>query len=122
MSLENIGNKRICYYKSFQHRLRLLDLYNCVVITQLAFRFFKKPYFPILTWLEVIGFVNRDMVDDLARSRPFLYIACRGKEFGTDQWDDLDDVYMQDLGSTAVLGWLVGFFQWDDLDDVYRPM
>ncbi|KAL2458921.1 F-box/LRR-repeat protein 10 [Forsythia ovata] len=34
-------------------RLRLLDLYNCGSITQLAFRWFKKHYFPRLRWLGV---------------------------------------------------------------------
>ncbi|KAL2476918.1 F-box/LRR-repeat protein 10 [Forsythia ovata] len=89
-------------------RLRLLDLYNCGGITQLAFRWFKKPYFPRLRWLGVTGSVNRDMVDALARSRPFLHVACRGEELGTDQWDDLDDVYMQDEEVDEFEQWLLG--------------
>ncbi|KAL2457346.1 F-box domain containing protein [Forsythia ovata] len=80
-------------------RLRLLDLFNYGAITQLTFRWFKKPYFPRLRWLGITGSVNRDMVDALARSRPFLHVACRGEKLGTDQWDHLDDVYMQDLDS-----------------------
>ncbi|XP_059647425.1 F-box/LRR-repeat protein 10 isoform X2 [Cornus florida] len=76
--------------------LRMLDLYNCGGITQLSFRWLKKPYFPRLRWLGVTGSVNRDMVDALARSRPFLHVACRGEELGTDQWDNSDDLYMHD--------------------------
>ncbi|CAK9169060.1 unnamed protein product [Ilex paraguariensis] len=76
--------------------LRLLDIYNCGGITQLAFRWLKKPYFPVLRWLGVSGSVNRDMVDVLARSRPFLHVAYRGEELGTDQWDYSDDLYMHD--------------------------
>ncbi|CAL5328863.1 hypothetical protein CsSME_00009095 [Camellia sinensis var. sinensis] len=74
--------------------LRLLDLYNCGGITELSFRWLKKPYFPRLRWLGVTGSVNRDMVDALARSRPFLHVACRGEELGTDQWDTSDELYM----------------------------
>lgn len=76
--------------------LKLLDLYNCGGITQLAFRWLKKPYFPRLRLLGVTGSVNRDLVDALARSRPYLTISCRGEELGADQWDDLDDAYLQD--------------------------
>lgn len=76
--------------------LRLLDLYNCGGITQLSFRWLKKPYFPRLRWLGVAGSVNRDLVDALARSRPFLRVECRGEELGTNQWDNLDDLYMHD--------------------------
>ncbi|KAL2480341.1 F-box/RNI-like superfamily protein [Abeliophyllum distichum] len=59
--------------------------------------------FPRLRSFGVIQSVNRDMVDALARSRPFMHVACRGEELGTDQCDDLYDVYMQDLGSTTML-------------------
>ncbi|KAK4491468.1 hypothetical protein RD792_002218 [Penstemon davidsonii] len=76
--------------------LRLLDLYNCGGITQLAFRWLKKPYFPRLRWLGVTASVNRDLVDALSRSRPYMHVSCRGEELGTDQWDDLDDIYLQD--------------------------
>ncbi|XP_057966393.1 F-box/LRR-repeat protein 10 isoform X2 [Malania oleifera] len=78
------------------NRLRLLDLYDCGSITQLAFRWLKKPYFPRLRWLGLTGSMNRDMVDALARSRPFLHLACRGEELGTDQWDNLNGSYMHD--------------------------
>ncbi|CAA3006304.1 F-box/LRR-repeat protein 10 isoform X2 [Olea europaea var. sylvestris] len=88
--------------------LRLLDLYNCGGITQLAFQWFKKPYFPRLRWLGVTGSVNRDLVDALARSRPFLHVACRGEELGTDQWDDMDDVYVQDEEVDFLEQWLLG--------------
>ncbi|XP_072982917.1 F-box/LRR-repeat protein 10 isoform X1 [Typha latifolia] len=67
--------------------LQLLDLYDCGGITPLAIRWFKKPYFPRLRWLGVTGSLNRDMVDALARSRPFLHVACRGEELGTVFWD-----------------------------------
>ena len=76
--------------------LRLLDLYNCGGITQLAFRWLKKPYFPRLRWLGVTGSVNRDLVDALTRNRPFLHVGCRGEELGADQWDKLDDLYIHD--------------------------
>ncbi|PSS21780.1 F-box/LRR-repeat protein [Actinidia chinensis var. chinensis] len=76
--------------------LRLLDLYNCGGITQLAFQWLKKPYFPRLRWLGVTGNVNRDLVDALARSRPFLHVACRGEELGTGQWDNSDEMYFHD--------------------------
>ncbi|MQM19535.1 hypothetical protein Taro_052541 [Colocasia esculenta] len=67
--------------------LRLLDLYDSGGITQLAFRWFKKPYFPRLRWLGVTGSSNRDLVDALIRSRPFLNIACCGEELGASYWD-----------------------------------
>lgn len=76
--------------------LRLLDLYNCGRITSLSFRWLKKPYFPRLKWLGVTGSVNRDMVDALARSRPYLHVACRGEELGTGQWDHSDGFYIHD--------------------------
>ncbi|XP_058190445.1 F-box/LRR-repeat protein 10 isoform X1 [Rhododendron vialii] len=76
--------------------LKLLDLYNCGGLTQLAFRWLKKPYFPRLRWLGVTGSVNRDLVDALARSRPFLRVACRGEELGAGQWDTSDGTYMHD--------------------------
>ena len=69
--------------------LHLLDLYDCGGITPLSFRWFKKPYFPRLRWVGVTGSVNRDMVDALARTRPFLHVACRGEELGTGYWDAL---------------------------------
>ncbi|XP_061337454.1 F-box/LRR-repeat protein 10 [Gastrolobium bilobum] len=76
--------------------LRLLDLYNCGGITQLSFRWLKKPYFPRLKWLGVTGSVNRDMVDALARSRPFLHVACHGEELGADPYDISDGLYTHD--------------------------
>lgn len=78
--------------------LRLLDLYNCGGITQLSFRWLKKPYFPRLRWLGVTGSVNRDMVDALARSRPLLHVACHGEELGADPYDSSDSLYMHDYG------------------------
>lgn len=76
--------------------LRLLDLFNCGGITPLSFRWLKKPYFPRLRWLGVTGSVSRDLIDALARSRPFLHLSFRGEELGTDQWDNSDDMYMHD--------------------------
>lgn len=76
--------------------LRLLDLYDCGGITQLAFRWLKKPYFPRLKWLGVTGSVNRDLVDALTRSRPYLHVVCRGEELGTDRWDCSDVSYVND--------------------------
>lgn len=72
---------------SYGSSLHLLDLYGCGDITPLTIRWFKKPYFPRLRWLGVTGSLNRDMVDALVRSRPFLHIACRGEELGTGYWD-----------------------------------
>ncbi|XP_057517275.1 F-box/LRR-repeat protein 10 [Amaranthus tricolor] len=83
--------------------LRLLDLYNCGRITALSFRWLKKPYFPRLKWLGVTGSVNRDMVDALARSRPYLHVAGRGEELGTDQWDHGDGFYIHDYEETDEL-------------------
>ncbi|GAB4853114.1 hypothetical protein Ancab_017298 [Ancistrocladus abbreviatus] len=76
--------------------LHLLDLYNCGRLTALAFRWLKKPYFQRLRWLGVNGSVNRDMVDALARSRPYLHVACRGDELGNIQWDHSDSFYVYD--------------------------
>ncbi|XP_031381786.1 F-box/LRR-repeat protein 10 isoform X2 [Punica granatum] len=76
--------------------LRLLDLYNCGGLTQLSFRWLKRPYFPRLRWLGVTGCINRDMVDALARSRPLLHVACHGEELGTDPWNNMDEIYVHD--------------------------
>ncbi|GJN09169.1 hypothetical protein PR202_ga27151 [Eleusine coracana subsp. coracana] len=74
--------------------LQLLDLFDCGGITPLATRWFKKPYFPRLRWLGITGSLNRVMVDALARSRPFLHMACRGEELGTTVlWDTSSDWY-----------------------------
>ncbi|XP_010526880.1 PREDICTED: F-box/LRR-repeat protein 10 [Tarenaya hassleriana] len=70
--------------------LVLLDLYDCGGITQLSFKWLKKPYFPRLRWLGITGSVNRDIVDALARRRPYLQVACRGEELGNEQEDDWD--------------------------------
>ncbi|XP_048336422.1 F-box/LRR-repeat protein 10 isoform X2 [Ziziphus jujuba] len=88
--------------------LRLLDLYNCGGITQLSFRWLKKPYFPRLRWLGVTGCVNRDMVDALARSRPFLHVACHGEELGSEQWDSSDGLFTHDYDEVDELEqWLL---------------
>ncbi|KAF3434775.1 hypothetical protein FNV43_RR21861 [Rhamnella rubrinervis] len=91
--------------------LRLLDLFNCGGITQLSFRWLKKPYFPRLRWLGVTGCLNRDMVDALARSRPFLHVACHGEEreeLWSEQWDNSDGLYMHDYDEVDELEqWLL---------------
>ncbi|GFQ06711.1 F-box/LRR-repeat protein 10 [Phtheirospermum japonicum] len=93
----------------FGSTLRLLDIYNCGGITQLSFRWLKKPYFPRLRWLGVTGFVNRDVVDALARSRPYMHVASRGEELGTDEWDDLNDIYTQEFEEVDEFEeWLLG--------------
>ncbi|XP_038888117.1 F-box/LRR-repeat protein 10 isoform X2 [Benincasa hispida] len=74
--------------------LRLLDLYNCGGLTQLSFKWLKNPYFPRLRWLGVTGSLHRDLVDALARSRPFLHVACHGEELGADHWDSSDSLYL----------------------------
>ncbi|XP_020539296.1 F-box/LRR-repeat protein 10 isoform X2 [Jatropha curcas] len=76
--------------------LHLLDIYNCGGITQLAFRWLRKPYFPKLRWLGVTGSINRDIIDALARNRPFLRVASHAEELGIDQWDNSDSLYMHD--------------------------
>ncbi|KAL1811099.1 hypothetical protein ACET3Z_021164 [Daucus carota] len=76
--------------------LQLLDLFNCGGITPISFRWLKKPYFPRLRWLGVTGLVNRELVDALARSRPFLRVSYCGEELGTNQWDNSNDMYMHD--------------------------
>ncbi|KAH6777088.1 F-box/RNI-like superfamily protein [Perilla frutescens var. hirtella] len=89
--------------------LRLLDIYNCGGITQLAFRWLKKPYFPRLRWLGVTGSMNRDIVDALARSRPYLHVTTQGEELGTEQWDNMEDVHLQDYDDVDELEeWLLG--------------
>ncbi|KAL8150261.1 hypothetical protein V2J09_020069 [Rumex salicifolius] len=101
--------------------LRLLDLYNCGRLTALAFRWLKKPYFPRLKWLGVTGSINRDLVDALARSRPYLHVSCRGEELGTTQWDHCESYYyVQDYEEMDELEqWLMDgdLFQIDDDDD-----
>uniref|UniRef100_A0A2P2IWC1 Ubiquitin-protein ligase n=2 Tax=Rhizophora mucronata TaxID=61149 RepID=A0A2P2IWC1_RHIMU len=95
--------------------LRLLDLYNCGGITQLAFRWLKKPYFPRLRWLGVTGSINRDLVDALARSRPFLRVACHGEDLGSNQWFNLDSSLMHDFDEMDELEqWLL---EGEDLND-----
>ncbi|KAJ9129898.1 hypothetical protein P3X46_035216, partial [Hevea brasiliensis] len=42
------------------------------------------PYFLRLRWLGVTGNVNRDIVDALARNRPFLHMAIHAEELGID--------------------------------------
>ncbi|KAF5449038.1 hypothetical protein F2P56_029526 [Juglans regia] len=76
--------------------LRLLDLYECGGITQLAFRWLKKPYFPRLRWLGVRGSVNRDLVDALARNRPYLHVECHGGKLGANRWDCSDGSHVLD--------------------------
>ncbi|GAB4838586.1 hypothetical protein Ancab_028132 [Ancistrocladus abbreviatus] len=100
--------------------LRLLDLYNCGRITALAFRWLKKPYFPRLRWLGVNGSVNRDMVDALARSRPYLHVQCRGDELGNNQWGHSDSFYMHDYEEMDELEkWILdGEVDSDDDDEI----
>ncbi|KAH7690126.1 F-box protein containing LRR protein [Dioscorea alata] len=72
---------------SYGSSLKVLDLFESGGITPRAIQWFKKPYFPSLRWLGVTGCLNRDMVDALARSRPFLHVACLGEELGPGYWD-----------------------------------
>ena len=99
--------------------MRPLDLFNCGGITPLAFRWLKKPYFPRLKWLGVTGSVNRDMVDALARSRPFLHVACHGEELGADPYGTSDGLYTHDYDDVDE------FEQWlleADIDSDYEEM
>lgn len=66
-------------------------------ITQLAFPWLKKPYFPRSRWLGIPGSVNKDLADALTKNRPFLNVGYRGEELGTDEWDNLDDLCMHDF-------------------------
>ncbi|CAH8373164.1 unnamed protein product [Eruca vesicaria subsp. sativa] len=75
--------------------LCVLDLYDCDGITQLSFKWLKKPFFPRLKWLGITGSVNRDIVDALARRRPHLKVSCRGEELGNDGEDDWDSADIQ---------------------------
>ncbi|CAL1372890.1 unnamed protein product [Linum trigynum] len=89
--------------------LRLLDLYNCGGITQLAYKWLKNPYFPRLRWLGIAGSVNRDIIDALARNRPFLRVTCHGEEIGPEHWDNVDGSYAQEFDEVdGIGGWLVG--------------
>ncbi|XP_047945233.1 F-box/LRR-repeat protein 10 isoform X6 [Salvia hispanica] len=89
--------------------LRLLDIYNCGGITQLAFRWLKKPYFPRLRWLGVTGSMNRDAVEALARSRPYIHVTTQGEELGTEQWDNMEDAHLQDYDDVDEFEeWLLG--------------
>jgi Leucine Rich repeat len=88
--------------------IHLLDLFECGGITPLAFRWFKKPYFPRLRLLGVTGCLNRDLVDALARSRPFLHVACRGEELGTPFWGPPSDWCCQEENNfDALQQWYV---------------
>lgn len=104
--------------------LHLLDLYDCGGITPLSFRWFKKPYFPRLRWLGVTGSLNRDMVDALARSRPFLHMACRGEELGAVYWDSSLGWYRHEIEEDEVdelEQWLLeGEYRSDDDYDMER--
>ncbi|KAK3015157.1 hypothetical protein RJ639_005303 [Escallonia herrerae] len=98
--------------------LRVLDLYNCGGITSLAFRWLKKPYFPRLRWLGVTGSLNRDLVDAIARSRPFLHVALRGEELGSNQWDNVDDIYVHGYEEVDELEqWLLEYDNGTDDDE-----
>lgn len=68
--------------------LRVLDLYNCGGVTGLSYKWLKRPYFPRLRCLGVTGSSNRNIVDALARNRPFLNVRCHGEEIGAERWDD----------------------------------
>uniref|UniRef100_A0A7N0U6B9 F-box/LRR-repeat protein 15-like leucin rich repeat domain-containing protein n=1 Tax=Kalanchoe fedtschenkoi TaxID=63787 RepID=A0A7N0U6B9_KALFE len=97
-----IGNTSVVALASMQvngngwegSSLRVLDLYNCGGIHFLSFSWLNKPYFPRLRWLGLCGSVNRNLVDALANSRPFLAIACEGEEMASDQWANADRLYM----------------------------
>ncbi|KAG6474977.1 F-box/LRR-repeat protein 10-like [Zingiber officinale] len=96
----NIGDVSVMALASMQiegsspgSSLCVLDVYECGLITPLAFRWFKRPYFPSLRWLGMSGSLNRDMVDALLRTRPFLRLACRGEELGMTFLDNASRWY-----------------------------
>ncbi|KAL5706310.1 hypothetical protein ACHQM5_024497 [Ranunculus cassubicifolius] len=103
-------------------RLRLLDLYECKGITSLSFRWFKKPYFPRLRWFGLTGSVNRDLVDALARSRPFLHLLLRGEELGSRCCDSLDGLEYREYEEFDELEqWMdegeQGDFDYDEMEE-----
>ncbi|KAL9669547.1 hypothetical protein QQ045_007094 [Rhodiola kirilowii] len=96
-----IGNTSVVALASMQvngngwegSSLKVLDLYNCGGIHSLSFCWLNKPYFPRLRWLGLCGSVNKNLVDALTISRPFLIIACEGEELASDQWANADRLY-----------------------------
>lgn len=89
--------------------LRLLDIYNCGGITQLAFRWLRKPYFPRLRWLSVTGSMNRDIVNALARSRPYVHVTSHGEELGPEPCDNVQEAQLQDFDNMDEFEeWLLG--------------
>ncbi|CAA7021977.1 unnamed protein product [Microthlaspi erraticum] len=91
--------------------LCLLDLYDCGGITQLSFKWLKKPFFPRLKWLGITGSVNRDIVDALARRRPHLQVSCRGEELGNDgedDWDSADIHQHSEAQEDELEQWILG--------------
>ncbi|XP_038693951.1 F-box/LRR-repeat protein 10 isoform X2 [Tripterygium wilfordii] len=99
--------------------LRLLDLYESRGITQLSFRWLKKPYFPRLRWLGVTGSTNRDIVDALARNRPFLHVACHGEELGADILDQSDVMSRHDhFENDELEQWILDGWNYSDDEEV----
>ncbi|CAH2051508.1 unnamed protein product [Thlaspi arvense] len=91
--------------------LGLLDLYDCGGITQLSFKWLRKPFFPRLKWLGITGSVNRDIVDALARRRPYLQVSCRGEELvndGEDDWDSADIHQYMEAQEDELEQWILG--------------
>ncbi|KAJ8765107.1 hypothetical protein K2173_010591 [Erythroxylum novogranatense] len=120
-SVMALASNQVDEENRYGSRLRLLDLYNCGGITQLAFRWLRKPYFPRLRWLGVTGSLNRDLVDALARNRPYLHIACHAEELGTNQWNYSDSLFMHDYDEMDELEqWLLEEegVNIDDEDDI----
>lgn len=100
--------------------LCLLDLYDCGGITQLSFKWLKKPFFPRLKWLGITGSVNRDIVDALARRRPHLQVSCRGEELGNDgedDWDSADIHQHSEAQEDELEQWILGDEEMEDAED-----
>ncbi|KAF6135636.1 hypothetical protein GIB67_028207 [Kingdonia uniflora] len=103
--------------------LRLLDLFDCRGITQLSFRWFKKPYFPRLRLFGVTACVNRDLVDALARNRPFLHMAVHGEELGHGHSDSTNDgLVRNDFEVDELEQWLLegGYGSYDEEMEAYE--
>ncbi|CAN0878807.1 F-box/LRR-repeat protein 10 [Linum grandiflorum] len=66
------------------NNVRVLDLHRsrCTTLDSASsFRWFMRPYFPKLKSLGVsVSVVDAEVVDELARNRPFLHIERYGKE------------------------------------------
>ncbi|KAE8655607.1 F-box/LRR-repeat protein 10 [Hibiscus syriacus] len=98
-NLPNLSDNGVLAIAKSRVPISELRLRQCPLIgdtSVMALASMQKLYFPRLRWLDVMGSLNRDIVDALARNRPYLHVACHGEELGTDPWNNLDGSYMHD--------------------------